>query len=236
MNQKIPLYFILFYLYLIQYLLRTETIPLKTRAYNNELRRQQQAELKARIAAATAELHAAKGAIATSYADIAKQAGVSLPTVYSHFPTQHDLIQGCTTHAISMAPALPVAKIFAAPDLPSATKLLVAAMEQQHLYFEPWSSWRENGVIPFLTEMYAGIRQATAALVGKLLVQHGVRGGLRETVAVWESLLCFDFWHRLVREHQLPRSAARRVIVQSLLAVVGPTPASPSTPSPRRKK
>lgn len=208
---------------------------MKTRAYNIESRRRQQAALKASIAAATTELHAAKGGVATSYADIAKHAGVSLPTVYKHFPTQHELFQGCTAHVIAKAPLMPVEKILAAPDLPAAAELLVAAMEQQHLHFEPWLAWREDRVIPFLAEMAVGIRQSHAALVAELLAHYLGPGGRREMVAGWESVLSFDMWHRLVRGHQLPRHAARRVLVQCLLAVVGPTPASPSTPSPRRK-
>ena len=208
---------------------------MKTRAYNNESRRRQHAALKASIAAATAELHAAKGVIATSYVDIAKHAGVSLPTVYSHFPTQHELLLGCTEHVIAKAPALPIEKILAAPDLQAAVKLLVAAMEQQHLHFEPWLAWREDRVIPFLAEMAAHIRQSKTALLAKLLANHKVRGARRELVAAWESVLSFDLWHRLVREHQLPRSAVRRILVQCLLAVAGPALASSSTPSSRRK-
>ena len=52
------------------------------RPYDNASRQLQQAELKSRIAAAAAELHASQGALATSYAQIAERAGVSLPTVY----------------------------------------------------------------------------------------------------------------------------------------------------------
>lgn len=210
-------------------------LPLKTRTYNIESRRRQQAALKDSIAAATAELHATNGLFATSYVHIAKRAGVSLPTVYKHFPTQHELLQGCTAHVISKAPLMPIEKIMAASDLLAAARLLVSAMEKQHLHFEPWSAWREDRQIPFLTAMVAGIRQARAELAAEILARHGARGGHRESVAAWESILSFDFWHRLVREHQLPRPAARRTLVQCLLAVVGPTPASPSTSSPRRK-
>ena len=208
---------------------------MKTRSYNIESRRKQQIVLKESIAAATAELHAAKGVFATSYPDIAKRAGVTLPTVHSHFPTQHELLEGCTSHIIAKAPEMPVEKIMAAPDLPAAAKLLVAAMEKQHLHFEPWLVWREDRVIPFLAEMAVGIRQSQASLVAKLLAHHLGPGGRREMVAGWESVLSFDFWHRLVRGHQLSRHAARRVLIQYLLAVVGPTPASPPTQVPRRK-
>jgi AcrR family transcriptional regulator len=96
-------------------LIRTGRSPrLKPEPITTNFARQQHAALKASIAAATAELHAEKGAIATTYADIAKRAGVSLPTVYSHFPTQNELLQGCTAHVIAKAPTLPLEKIQAA--------------------------------------------------------------------------------------------------------------------------
>jgi AcrR family transcriptional regulator len=207
---------------------------LKTRAYNNETRRRKKAALKERIAAVTAELHAARGVTATRYSDIARQAGVSLPTVYSHFPTQDELLQGCTAHVMARAPALPVEKILAATDLPTAAACLVDAMEQQHLHFEPWMAWREDRVIPFLAAMAAEMRQSQAALLANLLASHEVQGTQRELVAAWESVLSFDLWHRLAREHRLPRAAVRRVLVQCLLAVAGPAPASSPTPGPRR--
>ena len=208
---------------------------MKTRAYNIETRRKQQAELKASIAAATVELHAAKGAVATSYADIASHAGVSLPTVYKHFPTMHELLQGCTSHVIGKAPQFPAEEILAAPDLPAAAELLVAATEQQHLHFEPWFTWREDRVLPFLAEVTDGFRKMQSAFVAKLLAQYLGKGVRREIVAAWESVLSFDLWHRLVRSHGLARAAARRVLVQMLLAVIEPAPTSPTTSRSGRK-
>ncbi len=90
-------------------------------------------------------------------------------------------------------------------------------------------------MIPFLAEMVAGIRQANVELVEKLLVNHNVQGRHRELAAAWESMLSFDVWHRMVRQHQLPIQAVRRIIIQCLLAIVGSTPISSFTPSPRRK-
>jgi AcrR family transcriptional regulator len=210
-------------------------VALTTRAYNIETRRKQQAELKAGIAAATVELHAAKGAIATSYADIARHAGVSLPTVYKHFPTLHELLQGCTAHVIAKAPQFPVEEILAAPDLPAAAELLVAAMEQQHLHFEPWNAWREDRVLPFLAEMADGYREMQSSFVARLLAHHLGKRVRREMIAAGESVLSFDLWHRLVRSHGLPRPAARRVLVQFLLAVIEPAPTSPTITGSRRK-
>jgi AcrR family transcriptional regulator len=210
---------------------------LKKRPYDNTTRRRRQAALKERIAAATAGLHAKKGVVGTRYADVARAAGVSLPTVYKHFPTLDVLLQGCTGHVVAQAPPLPVAKVLAADDLATAARLLVAAMERQHLHFEPWLAWREDRVIPFLAGMSEAIRRDRAALVAELLKAHGVRGGLRETVAAWESLLSFDLWHRLVREHGLSRRAAHAVLIRCLLAAAGPDPEPPaSTPKERSQR
>ena len=206
------------------------------RAYNSDSRLQKQAELKQSIAAAAAALHARKGATATSYAEIAAEAGVSLPTVYAHFPTQRELLAGCTQHVAAKAPVLPIEGVLAASDLAAAAGLLADAMEQQHLYFEPWLSWRENRVIPFLAEMSGDVRDQLAALIAKVFRAHLGPGDHREAVAGWESALSFDFWHRLAREHRLSRPAARRVIVSCLHALAASqAPSKSKTPSRRKR-
>src|SRR5689334_3525272 len=193
-----------------------------TRPYDSTVRLRKQAELKARIAAATARLHAAHGASATTYAEIAAEAKVSLPTVYAHYPTLDDLLAGCTQHVASQAPLLPVAAILAAPDLDGAAQALADACEAQHLHFEPWLAWREDRVIPFLADMSAHVREQRASLVAQVLKRHLGAGAHREIVAGWESALAFDFWHRLTRGHGLARPAARRVILECLRAIAAP--------------
>lgn len=207
-----------------------------TRTYDSASRRRQQAERKARIAAATAALHARKGANGTSYADIAAEAGVSLPTVYAHFPTQRELLEGCTGHVAANAPKLPVDEILSAPDLSAAAGLLADAVAERHLHFEPWLAWREDRVIPFLAEMSAASRDELGALIARVLKRHLKGGEHREAVAGWETVLSFDFWCRLTRGHRLPRPAVRRVILQSLDAIAHPRDASPTKASARRKR
>jgi len=206
-----------------------------TRKYDSESRRRQQAERKARIAAATAALHARKGANDTTYAEIAAESGVSLPTVYAHFPTQRELLEGCTGHVAAHAPALPVDRILTAPTLSAAAEHLADALAEQHLHFEPWLAWREDRVIPFLAEMSAATREQLAALIARVLKQHLGPGDHRETVAGWESVLAFDFWYRLLRSHRLSRPAVRRVIVQSLMAIARTPDACQPKASSRRK-
>ena len=207
-----------------------------TRPYDSALRLRKQAELKARIVGVAAALHAQKGATDTSYADIAAQAGVSLPTVYAHFPTQRDLLAGCTAHVGARAPALPVEQLLAAPDLRAAAEMLAAAVDARHHHFEPWLAWREDRVIPFLAELSGARRDQFAALIARVLRRHLRPGDHRDAVAAWESTLSFDFWHRLTRGHRLSRPRARGVIVRALLAIVPPQQHLAVHPPLRRKR
>jgi AcrR family transcriptional regulator len=205
------------------------------RAYNNEMRQLQQADLKARIAEAAAQLHATQGVLATSYAQVAQQAGVSLPTVYKHFPTLGELIQACSGHVASQAPAFPQERLLDAPDLASAAEVLVEALDRQHAHFEPWLDWREHRSVPALAALAERNREQLLGVCRSVLQRHGAPGDAAATAAVWESLLAFDFWQRLVRAHRLGRTAARARQRHLLLAAAGPAPAADPSPRPTRK-
>lgn len=206
-----------------------------SRAYNNQTRQQLQSELKQRIVEAAVQLHAAKGGLGTSYADIAQVAGVSLPTVYKHFPQLDTLFQSCTAHVAQAAPPLPVESILAAPDLASASLQLVEAMDRLNAYFEPWLVWCDHGRNAFLAELAAGRRRQLTGLCAAILARHGSNDAVAAQAALWESLLHFELWHRLVRGHELARTEVRRTLHQLLLAVAGPLPAAPPTERPTGK-
>jgi AcrR family transcriptional regulator len=178
--------------------------------------------LKARIAAATAQLHASKGAAATSYADIARQAGVSLPTVHKHFPTETELFTGCTSHVAGHAPAIPIDKILQSTTLAEALERLIAVMEAQHRYYEPWSSRRMEGYVPFLAGLTDEIRKIQVGLVAQVLKHFLGSGQRRKVVAACETLLSFDTWYRLARSHGLSLVDTRKILHRSLLAIIEP--------------
>jgi AcrR family transcriptional regulator len=204
------------------------------RAYNNESRQQQQEQLKQRIARAAARLHAEHGVLATSYAEIAQAAGVSLPTMYKHFPDLGQLVRACSGHVAGQAPAFPTDDILAAADLRTAAQLLVDALDRQHAYFEPWKAWREANRIPVIAENAELQRGRMVQLCEALMSRHGIDAAHPETAALWESLLDFELWHRLVRVHRLPRAAVRAHLLLLVLAVTGPQPTNPQ-PRPERR-
>lgn len=203
------------------------------RPYDSSTRRNRQRELRERLAKAAAELHAEKGALATSYADIAARAGVSLPTVYSYFPEQDALIDACTSHVLGKAPLPDAARLLAITSLPEAAAALVEAMDRLNAHMRPWMGWREDRLIPFLARMGERRRGQQTEFVRALLAQHLGPEVPEDVAAAWESILHFDFWHRLVSGHSLSRDAARALQIRLLLAAVGPQPAITDTPGPR---
>lgn len=66
-----------------------------TRKYDSSRRRASAARTRADIVKAAVRMH---GQNVLTLAPVAEEAGVSLPTLYKHFPTREDLFGACTAH------------------------------------------------------------------------------------------------------------------------------------------
>jgi len=75
------------------------------RPYNLGRRAESTGETRQRIVEATFELHSERGIADTSMKDIAERAGVSVGTVYHHFPSYADAIVACGAYTAEHAPA-----------------------------------------------------------------------------------------------------------------------------------
>jgi AcrR family transcriptional regulator len=73
-----------------------------TRAYRSELRAEQTEETRARILDATMRV-IATGLASLSVPAVAREAGVSVPTIYRHFRTKHELLAAVYPHAARKA-------------------------------------------------------------------------------------------------------------------------------------
>ena len=65
------------------------------RRYDMTRRTEARNETRDRIVEATAKLHGERGVLGTSWQDIARQADVSVSTVYAHFPSLDELLPAC---------------------------------------------------------------------------------------------------------------------------------------------
>lgn len=81
------------------------------RPYRLGRRAEASEETRRRLVEATFQLHAERGIADTSMKDIAARAGVSVGTVYHHFPTYADAIVACGAYTTEHAPA-PTAAIY----------------------------------------------------------------------------------------------------------------------------
>src|SRR5262245_56115388 len=73
-----------------------------TREYRSELRAQQAEETRVRILEATLAVMA-RGVASVSIPAVAREAGVSVPTVYRHFGTQQDLLSAVYVYVVRRA-------------------------------------------------------------------------------------------------------------------------------------
>ena len=80
----------------------TRIVNSGARSYRSQLRAQQAAETRERILDATGRVMAS-GLAFVSIPAVAREAGVSVPTVYRHFPTKHDLLAAIYPHAMRRA-------------------------------------------------------------------------------------------------------------------------------------
>ncbi len=175
------------------------------RPYAMERRAALEAETRERIVRATVALHAAHGALGTSYAMIAKRAQVAPQTVYNHFPELGALLGACTGHVADQAPPLD-AETFRSGRSPAARlRLLAQAVFARHDFLAPWKRWHEAALIPALAAIVAQGNVALRELIAAALVPD------REPTAAFVDaafvLLDYPAWQELTRGRSTPEAA-----------------------------
>ncbi|RJF92443.1 TetR/AcrR family transcriptional regulator [Noviherbaspirillum saxi] len=184
-----------------------------TRSYRNALRKQAESETIKRIIEATVQLHAEKGALGTSHADIAHRAGVSIPTVYKHFPNRNTLIPACSGMVAAAAPGIEMDAILSAPSLTGKLSHLVEAVYTRYEYFHPWSRWTaaDAAALPELAKVAEYGRTRVEGLVRDFIDKAVEREMPPEVTAMALVVLDYPSWNRLttlLKQSELVNQAA----------------------------
>ena len=167
-----------------------------TRTYRQARRGETADETRRRIVQATFQLHGEQGIAATTMKQIAARAGVSVGSVYHHFPTYDDAINACGAHAFSLAP-MPTPAIFdGAETRPERVRRLAAAM------FSMFAALRggfgsviaDQGKLPILRRFVAEEQAVRRALAAEAL---GGSGRDAETLAALLDHGAYDAFLRL---------------------------------------
>jgi AcrR family transcriptional regulator len=191
------------------------------RNYDNSLRKEMEADTIRRIVTATVELHAEKGALATTHAEIADAAGVSVATVYKHFPSRESLLPHCTGMVAEQAPRIDVQAILGTHDRKNAIGRLVRALHERYRYMHPWMRWspRDAAALPALGQIVAEGRRQTEGLVRAVL--DSVAAPITDEIfALAMVILDYPAWQRLNQMLNDPErvSSAAEQALQLLLS------------------
>lgn len=184
------------------------------RTYSMQRRAALGDQTRERIVRATVALHARHGGLATSYAMIAKQAGVSPQTVYNHFPDLATLFGACTGHVEGRAPPLGPETLRRGRTPAARLRLLAEAVYARHEYLAPWMrrGWHEAALIP---ELGAIVARGEAAL--RQLIAAAVAPEREPADAFVDAafvLLDYPAWKALARDR--PTAEAARIAADGL--------------------
>ena len=172
------------------------------RSYHMQKREADRLKVRERIVRATMELHDQKGVAPTTFADIAKKAGVGQATVHRHFPTLSDLVQACGAHVwVEMKPPVPqqAAEVFV--GLETTRERLRRMIEEVDNFYRRGAhrlalAARDRQLIPELDGFLTAIEAGVGALVREALA--GSELG-ETTISRASALMSFPVWASLER-------------------------------------
>jgi AcrR family transcriptional regulator len=166
-------------------------------------------ETRQRIVEATFALHAEQGIAATSMKQIAERAGVSVGTVYHHFPTYEDAIRACGAYTLATIPP-PTNAVFA--EIRSPEDHLERLAVEIFGWFERLPVFErvrcDQDRLPILRPFVEAEEQNRIALMREALQPLGVEEDQVKTAA---SLLDMGVYRGLRRAGLSTPEAARRI-------------------------
>lgn len=191
------------------------------RSYVQSRRAEAAEETRRRIVEATFALHAEQGIAGTSMKQIAERAGVSVGTVYHHFPTYDDAIAACGAHVFSLAPP-PDAAVFEGRT--GAGERLAALFQAAYTQYRTIpmieAARADQHVSPVLRQVFAEEAQQRNALARLAL---GPAAADAELVHLATGLLDIGVWSALTRAG-LSTEAAARSMAETVASRLSPNP------------
>jgi AcrR family transcriptional regulator len=176
-------------------------IEMKKRRYALKKRAESQQDTRARIVAATMQLHEQVGARATTISAIADRAGVQRLTVYRHFPDEAALLQACTSHWIELNPPPDPALWQDQTDVAARVRDALGALYAYYRQTEKmWdASHRDEPDVPALQPPMQAFRDYLEGVRATLLA--GIPASrMKDCAAILGHALRFTTWQSLARE------------------------------------
>jgi AcrR family transcriptional regulator len=178
-----------------------------TRPYRQSRREEAAEETRRRIVQATFDLHGEQGIAATSMKQIASRAGVSVGSVYHHFPTYEDAVTACGAMALGRNP-MPDASVFeGARDRAERVRRMATATFEMFAGVRAFASVRADQTkVPVLAAVVEQERAARLALARAALEDD--EADLAPTLA---TLMDVGVYEAMVAAGHAPAEGARQV-------------------------
>lgn len=180
----------------------------KRRVYRLGRRAEAADETRRRIVEATSELHAERGIADTSMKDIAARAGVSVGTVYHHFPTYPDAIAACGAFTAEQVPAPTGAVFEGAATRPERVARLAEALFDYYERIPALASVRRDQFIAESLEQFVAEEADNRLTLAARAIGAQKRG--RQTALV-AALVDLDVYRALRRQGFDTATAAERI-------------------------
>ncbi|GAC1422413.1 MAG: hypothetical protein NVSMB57_15580 [Actinomycetota bacterium] len=181
------------------------------RPYKMDRRAAATEETRTRILEASIMLHSTVGVKAATWQDIAEAAGVSVGTVYYHFPTLDDLVPACSGLALQKRPP-PTIEVF--QGVRGRRKRIDVLVRTMFEFYEPRAgafgyTLVERRTVPSLAKLAGELLGHARSLVREAL------GPDAEdiTIAKVEALVDFRVWDSL-RERGLTKEVMIATVAQ----------------------
>lgn len=146
------------------------------RTYDMSRRALAREETRHRIVAATAKLHGENGVFGTTWQDIAREADVSVATVYAHFPSLDELLPACGQLVMErVRPPSPESATEVVGDAQGVEQRLERVARELFGFYERGGPHIEVDVrerqLPGMREWEAYLLETVAALVREALAE-----------------------------------------------------------------
>jgi AcrR family transcriptional regulator len=202
------------------------------RTYRMGKRAEDRERTRARILAATMQVHDQKGVALATPAEIAARAGVSQATLSRHFPSYSALIQACGGHVWQeMKPPQPDTAAAVFSGIHGKVNRLQRLVEELDAFYTRGAlrldlAWRDRKLVPELEGFLTAVEAGIAALVAEALAPDAPTGS---QLRIAQALAGFRVWQSLVRQG-FSGSELQAVLVQTLAcglaAAAQPRPAA----------
>lgn len=191
------------------------------RHYDMTRRAAARSETRNRIVEATAKLHGEKGVLGTSWHDIAREADVSVSTVYAHFPSLDELLPACGQLVMSrVRPPSASSADQIIGDATSTRERLMRVARELFAFYERGGPHIEVDVrereLPGMREWEESQRATVAALVGAALDDQRPEAATLQLISAFFDLATF----KALRIRGVSSRKAAETVVETALGVL----------------